>query len=222
MSVIRCALADDHTIFRKSLARLLAAMPGLAVVGDAADGAELLRMLDEAPADVVLVDLQMPVMDGLEATVHIRERHPETKVIILTMQDTPVVVDQLLQSGAHGYLLKNVDPDELLKAVHAVHADGQYENDLTRNSQLYGRVVTSRELNMPVALTKSEIAVLELICQECTTVEIGMRLFRSTRTVEGIRARLLQKTGTKTTAGLVVYAMQKGLLSQDSLAKRRF
>lgn len=215
MQSLRYAVADDHKIFRQGLRHALDGDDGLRCIGEAGNGEELLALLERDEADVVLMDLKMPVMDGIESTKRLREKHPSTKVIILTMQDDEQLVLHLLEAGAGGYLVKNAEPEEIQSALRAVYETGYYFNDLVSTALL--RTVVQKQKAEPrfkadVKLTEKEREILALICAECTNAEIGQRVFLSPRTVEGIRAGLLEKIGVRNTAGLVLYAVRSGLV----------
>jgi DNA-binding NarL/FixJ family response regulator len=215
MEALRYAIADDHKIFRQGLRHALAGDTGLRCVGEAGNGEELLSLLEKDAADVVLMDLKMPVMDGIECTKALREKQPTTKVIILTMQDDEQLVLHLLEAGAGGYLVKNAEPEEIQTALRTVCETGYYFNDLVSTALL--RTVVHKQkpdlrFKPDVQLTEKEREILTLICNECTNAEIARQVFLSPRTVEGIRSGLLEKVGVRNTAGLVLYAVRSGLV----------
>ena len=215
MQPLRYAVADDHKIFRQGLRHALDGDDGLRCIGEAGNGEELLSLLDRDAADVVLMDLKMPVMDGIESTKALRQKHPATKIIILTMQDDEQLVLHLLEAGAGGYLVKNAEPEEIQSALRAVCETGYYFNDLVSTALLRTVVHTQKaepRFKAGVQLTEKERDILALICEECTNAEIGKRVFLSPRTVEGIRAGLLEKIGVRNTAGLVLFAVRSGLV----------
>ena len=211
--MIRLALADDQLLFRKGLAMLLSDMAGATVVWESANGEELLAGLKKVEVDIVLLDLEMPVMDGMEAMRRIRQEHPEVKVIILSTHDEEKVIVQLMELGANGYMLKNSEPDEIDLAIRSVAQSGYYFSDLVDRVMLHGLV--KKEQVRPIfneidPLSERELEVLRAICKE-PTAEIAAKLFVSPRTVEFHRNNLLLKTGARNIAGLVVYAMTRGL-----------
>ncbi len=215
MQPLRYAVADDHKIFRQGLRHALDGDDGLRCIGEAGNGAELLSLLEGAEADVVLMDLKMPVMDGIESTKALREKYPATKVIILTMQDDEQLVLHLLEAGAGGYLVKNAEPEEIQTALRTVCETGYYFNDLVSTALLRTVVhkqKTELHFKPDVKLTDKEREILALICAERTNAEIGQQVFLSPRTVEGIRAGLLEKIGVRNTARLVLYAVRSGLV----------
>lgn len=212
-AVIRLALADDQHLFRKGLALLLRDMADAQVVLECANGEELLTALKRTAVDIVLLDLQMPVLDGTETMKRIRRDHPEMKVIILSTHDEDAFIARLMELGANGYMLKTAEPDEIDTAIRSVAANGYYFSELVDRVMLHGLV--ERKQVKPVfneidPLSERELEVLRGICQELTTAEIAERIFVSPRTVDFHRNNLLLKTGARNAAGLVVYAMTKG------------
>lgn len=213
-SSIQYVIADDHQIFRKGLKLVLGDDPALNFVGEAENGAALLALLETVSPDVVLLDLKMPEMDGFEATREIRKRFPEIKILILTMHDEEHFILHMLEAGANGYLLKNANPAEISQAIHAVHETNHYFNDLVSKAML--KTIVHKNMAKPdfrntVSLSEKETTILRLICQELTSAEIGEKVFLSARTVEGIRAGMMEKIGVRNIAGLVMYAAKNGI-----------
>ncbi len=211
--MIRLALADDQVLFRKGLAMLLQDMADAQVVLECANGAELLTELARTPVDIVLLDLQMPVLDGIETTKRIKQDFPQVKVIILSTHDEDKFIAHLMELGANGYMLKTAEPDEIDTAIRSVAANGFYFSELVSRVMLHGLVKKKQVkpvFNEVDPLSERELDVLRGICQELTTAEIAAKLFVSPRTVDFHRNNLLLKTGAKNAAGLVVYAITKG------------
>lgn len=214
---VRVAIADDHVLFRKGLITILELDDDLEVIYDADNGEELIKKLEAQVPEVILMDLKMPVMDGMEATKLIKAKYPEVKILILSMYDEEKFIIHCLELGANGYLLKNTDPDEVVKAIHTVVEKDFYFNNHISTVMLKGLNQKTRAKGKPqfdnsVELTKREREILELICKELTTPEMAEKLFISNRTVEGHRKNLLEKTGAKNTAGLVVFALKNELV----------
>jgi len=213
--IIKYAIADDHKLFRKGIIAVLEDSPGFKLVLEAQNGRELLSNLNKAKPDVILLDLRMPEMDGIETTVEIRKQNEDVKIIIVTMLDDEKYVIHLMEVGANGYLLKNAEPEEIKTAITTAYENGYYFNDYV-NKALLKRVVHKNQLkpvfNNNIELTNREIEVLKLICNEQTANEISKLIFLSPRTVEGIRTKLLEKIGVKNTAGLVMYAVKNRLV----------
>lgn len=214
MAIIRYVIADDHKIFRKGLKLALSDDHKLKCIGEAADGNELLQLLGQQAPDVILMDLKMPGMDGIEALKLVRQRHTGIKVLMLTMYDDEHFIIHLMESGANGYLLKNAEPEEIRKAMHIVYESEHYFSDLvsaTLLKKVVGKAKIPARFNTVVRLNDKETEVLKLICAEHTAAEIAKEICLSQRTVEGIRSMLLEKTGARNTAGLVLYAVKNGL-----------
>ena len=213
--IIKYAIADDHKLFRKGIIAVLEDSPGFKLVLEAQNGRELLNNLNKAKPDIILLDLRMPEMDGIETTVEIRKQNEDVKIIIVTMLDDEKYVIHLMEVGANGYLLKNAEPEEIKTAITTAYENGYYFNDYV-NKALLKRVVHKNQLkpvfNNNIELTNREIEVLKLICNEQTANEISKLIFLSPRTVEGIRTKLLEKIGVKNTAGLVMYAVKNRLV----------
>ena len=215
MSKIRIAIADDYKIFRDGLKVGLSADENLEVVFESDNGEDLLKALETDVPDVIIMDLKMPIMDGMEATKMVRKQHPSVKVLVVTMYEEDKFIIHLMEKGANGYLLKNAEPDEIRKSIYAVHENGYYFNDLV-NKALLKKLVLKNNLkpsfNQNVELTEREMEVLKLICEEKTAAEIAKEIYLSPRSVEGIRQRLIEKVGVRNTAGLVMFALKNGIV----------
>jgi DNA-binding NarL/FixJ family response regulator len=214
MATIRFIIADDHKIFREGLRLVLSDDASLQFVAEAENGEELLQILKGNEADVILLDLKMPVMDGMTATKEIRAQYPDVKILILTMHDEEHMILHMLEAGANGYLLKNADPSEIKKAIFAVTENNYYFNDMVSGTML--KNIMNKNIAVPtfkpvVELDERETKILQLICQECTSAEIGDKIFLSARTVEGLRAGMMEKVGVRNIAGLVMYAVKNGI-----------
>jgi two-component system response regulator DegU len=215
---MKLGIADDHELFRKGFISMLSTVPDFDFVLEAANGQELLDKLPAAMPDIVFMDLQMPVMDGIQATDLAFERFPDIKIIVVSMYNEDRFVIHMLEKGVQGYLLKDTSPDEVEKAIRRVAEEGFYYNDFV--SKAMHRKMVNRHVNKHplfpnacnVALSAREKEVLQLICDGLSTVEISEKLFISVRTVEGHRLRILEKTGTKTTAAAVAFAYKNHLL----------
>ncbi|HNR15968.1 MAG TPA: response regulator transcription factor [Chitinophagaceae bacterium] len=215
MSKIKIAIADDYKIFREGLKVGLSADDGLQVLLEADNGEDLLKALETEQPDVIIMDLKMPIMDGMEATKVVRKKYPSVKVLVVSMYEDDKFIIHLMENGANGYLLKNAEPDEIRRSIYAVHENGYYFNDLV-NKALLKKLVLKNNLkpsfNQNIDLTEREQEVLKLICEEKTAAEIGKEIFLSPRSVEGIRQRLIEKIGVRNTAGLVMFAVKNGIV----------
>lgn len=212
---IKYAIADDHKLFRKGVIAVLESEPTLELVLEAENGRELLNNLSRAKPDIILLDLKMPEMDGIETATEIRKQNNDVKIIVISMLDDEKYVIHLMEIGANGYLLKNADPDEIKTAMYTAYENGYYFNDFV-NKALLKKIVHKSQLkpvfNKNIVLTSRELEVLKLICQEQTANEISKLIFLSPRTVEGIRTKLLEKIGVRNTAGLVMYAVKNRIV----------
>jgi len=216
MNKIKLVIADDHNLFRKGMAAMLNQIKDFELIGEAANGKELLDLLAKVKPDIALLDLQMPVMDGVEATEQIQVLFPHLKVIIVSMHDEDRFIIHLLEKGVNGYLLKDAEPGEVENAIRRVMTDGYYYSDFVSKA-LHRKVITRVAppvplFNSKIHISPREVEVLQQLCEGLSTIEISEKLFVSPRTVEGHRLRLLEKTGTKNTAGLVAYAFKNDLL----------
>ncbi|MXV52622.1 response regulator [Pedobacter sp. HMF7647] len=215
MEKINLAIADDHKIFRQGLKAILLDCDHLNLVAEASNGKELLGLLKEKTPDVVLIDIKMPEMDGMQATAAIRHTYPGIRVLALSMHNEDKYIVDMMRAGANGYLLKNAEPEEIISAISTVHEKGFYFNEhlsVTLVKQLLGQNSSGTGEAPDAELNEREIEVLKLICQEMTNVEIADKLFLSVRTVEGYRTRLFEKIGSKNIVGLVIYAAKKGII----------
>lgn len=212
MSIVKFIIADDHKIFRQGLRYALVDDHKLKCVGEAENGIEMLDLVKKQRPQVALVDVKMPEMDGIEATKEIRASCPDTKILVLTTYDDESLILYLLDIGINGFLLKNADPDEIKKAIHHVCDHDYYFNDVVNNVMLRSLTKKKPKEKEPVKLNERETEVLQLICAEMTTSEIATKIFLSPRTVEGIRTNLIEKTGVKNTAGLVIFALKNGIV----------
>lgn len=213
--MIRVFLVDDHTILRDGLRRLLATEPGLKVVGEAAEGQQLLDQLPTVPTDVVLLDLHMPGLDGLETTRRLHVEFPEVKVLLLSMVELPQRIGQVLAAGARGYILKNETKSTIVAAIEEVAAGRRVLSseiglallDIVLSADL--APATEADSARP---SRRELEILQLVAEGLTNQQIADRTFTSKRTVETHRQNLLEKSGVNNTAALIKYALQQGWL----------
>ncbi|MCL5075837.1 MAG: response regulator transcription factor [Chloroflexi bacterium] len=222
MAKIRLLIADDHAVLRAGLHLLLNAQPDMEVVGEAGDGAEALEKADVLRPDVLLLDLSMPGMGGLEAIHHLKRRCPEVKILILSMYDDESYLREALRAGAAGYTLKKGADTELLAAIRAVQRGEIFLHpaltkvlvgDLLRKE--LGREKRATTPAGYTALSEREREVLRFLAHGYTNQQVADRLFLSLKTVETYKARLMRKLGLRSRADLVRYAMQQGLLRPD-------
>jgi len=211
---IRILLAEDHALVRAGIRSLLASVPDLAVVGEAGDGREALAILERIPADVVILDITMPGMNGLEAASRIAERWPATKVIILSMHSNEEYVSRALRAGAAGYLLKDAGTSELEAAIRAVVRGQTFLSAAVSRRPAAGDGVTKGPTPLE-ALTPRQREVLQLIAEGHSTKGTAAVLGLSVKTVETHRTQLMQRLAIHDVAGLVRYAMRAGLINPD-------
>ncbi len=223
MKTIKIAIADDQVLFRKGMVNIINTFPEMEIVLEASDGQELLESIAnilQVP-DVVLLDLSMPRLNGIDTAKIILEKHKDLKVIILSVYSEDRFVTHLMELGVNAYLFKNVEPEEVERAIRSVLEKDYYFNEaflLAMRKRMTGK--KPRLLiqdNIPSLLSQRELEVLDLICKQFTAHEIGEKLFISTRTVDGHRNNLLEKTGMKNTAGLVVFSIKNNLIDPATL-----
>ena len=211
MDIARVIIVDDHVIFRKGLYTILNEIDFVKVVGEASNGNELLDLLKRQSADVILMDIKMPVMDGIEATKKVSAKYPDIRIIALTMFEEISYFNKMIEAGASGFLLKKTTSEELERALNLVLMDESYFSEEFMNSvNVY---LKPRQKDTSISLTDREQEVLELICKGYSNVEIANFLGVSSRTVDGFRARLFEKTGAKNAPNLVMFAIKNGLVS---------
>ncbi|MGI4864014.1 MAG: response regulator [Janthinobacterium lividum] len=213
--MIRLVLVDDHPVVRSGIRSLLATEPGLEIVGEANHGLELLELLATTRTDVVVLDMLMPVLDGLATTKRLRAEFPEVRILILSMLSQEHSVSQLLEAGALGYTLKNDELEALVLAIRTVAAGRQYlcsELSLLMLHKALSRTLLSAEMRNPFNFSERELEVLHLLAEGFTTGEIATRLLASRRTIETYRQHMLDKSKAKNVAMLVRLVMAQGLL----------
>jgi two-component system response regulator NreC len=224
MDKIRVLLADDHTLIRSGIATLLQSYKDFLVVGEAEDGEEAVRKTGELNPTVVVLDLSMPKLSGIEATKQIKTKHPEVNVLVLTMHENEEYVYQILKSGAAGYVLKSAGKDELIAAIRAAAKGDKFFSP--RISQImaegYVRRVEQVATEMEpgdVPLTRREREVLALVVAGMTNQQIADQLFISPRTVDTHRTNIMQKLNIHDIANLVRYALEHGIVGSGEGAQ---
>lgn len=215
MDLAKVAIADDHKIFRKGVILSLRQYTNIKFVLEADNGQELIDHLEESNPEVILMDLKMPVKDGIETTKYINKHFPLIKILILTMYEDERFVGHLMDSGANGYLLKSTDPAEIKKAISDVMKTGFYLNNFVNKILIkknYSKQKFNPNLNSEVVISDREKEVLTLVCMEYTAQEIAQKMDISARTVEAIKDRLMERFGVKNSVGLVFYSMKNSLI----------
>jgi DNA-binding NarL/FixJ family response regulator len=215
--MIRVAIADDHAIVRAGLASVLAAEPDMQLVGEASDGHGAIALVQRTSVDVLLVDLSMPLLHGVDAIARVRAVAPRTRVLVLSMHKTPEYVRPALRAGAHGYVVKGPGLDELVRAVRAVHA-GETYLDAAATEVVEAGDGPGRRGEPPLddldRLTPREREVLRMIAEGHTNRSIGLALGVSPKTVDAHRSNLMRKLGIHDVQGLTRLAMRRGLVSE--------
>ncbi len=212
MGPIKIMIVDDHKMVREGILSVLQDDPECTVAAEATNGVECLIRMEKEEFDIVLTDISMPRMDGVEMMKTISDKFPNQKVIALTMMGEGQHIRQMLKAGAKGYLLKNCGSKELKKAIKAVYeGENYYSAEVTQivMDQMSGK--KTKKMSVEVPLTDREKEVLHLILKEYSNVEIADELYISPRTVDAHKRNLIEKTGSKNLAGLVLYAVEKRL-----------
>jgi hypothetical protein len=214
---IKVAIADDHVLFRAGVKTALSIKKDVELIAEADNGMQLLHLLKHIEPDVILLDIQMPIMDGIQTLPEIRKIRPEAKVIILSMHNDHSMISKLMEIGANSYLTKNSDSETIYQAIVTCFEQEFYFNDLTNKALLNGIRNKRNEIlgTQEASLNDKELRVLKLMCEEKTTKEIAEIVDISPRTVEAIRDKLKVKTGAKSMAGLVMYAVKHGIIEQE-------
>lgn len=208
---IRIALADDHEIFRDGFRVMLKKQTSVELIGDAANGEELLQLVAETQPDVVVTDIKMPIMDGIKATKELTRKYPHIGVIALSMFDEENLIIDMLEAGAKGYLLKNAHKDEIIAAVETVFKRQTYYcNHTTRKltKLIAESTFNPNKRSGRPNFSERELNIIRLICKELSNKEIALQLNLSVRTIEGYRERIQEKINARNTAGIVVYAIK--------------
>lgn len=215
---IKVAIADDHALFRAGVRTSLMGKKDVELIAEADNGMQLLNLLKHIDPDVILLDIQMPIMDGIQTLPEIRKLYPHIKVIILSMHNDHSMISKLMEIGANSYLTKNSDSETIYQAIRTCYEQEFFFNELTNKALLSGLRTKRTEPGTPqeINLSDKEVTILKLMCEEKTTKEIADIVEISPRTVEAIRDKLKTKTGAKSMAGLVMYALKSGIINQES------
>jgi len=220
MKKIKVIIAEDHTIVRKGLCALLQGEPDIEVIGEAENGREAIKIVEKHLPDVVVMDIAMPGLNGLETTRQLKKRYPRLKILILTMHDNEEYIFETLRAGAAGYLIKRSAPNELISAIKSVYRDESFLSPAVSKKVIEGFVQSGGQTGIKkdedfVKLTLREREVLQLIAEGNSNREIARVLHISIKTVESHKAHIMEKLGIHNIAELTQYAIRKGLISLD-------
>ncbi|HEX2608587.1 MAG TPA: response regulator transcription factor [Flavisolibacter sp.] len=215
-TIIKVAIADDHALFRTGVKTSLTGRKDIQMIAEAENGMQLLNLLKHIKPDVILLDIHMPILDGYSTLPEIKKLYPEMKVIMLSMNNDPSIITKMMEIGANSYLTKESDSETIYQAIRTCYEQEFFFNDLTNKALLNGLRMKKPQDSMgpEVQLTDKEITILKLMCEEKSTKEIADMVDLSPRTVEAIRDKLKTKTGVKSMAGLVMYAVKAGIVEQ--------
>ena len=212
---IKVAIADDHKIFRDGIRMALKDKEYLKILWEAEDGKDLMHKLQLKLPDVILMDIRMPEVDGINAISIIRKEYEALKIIVLTMYDDQEMITRMMEMGANAYLTKTTDPEEIYQAILTCMNEDFYFNDMV-NKAVLSRLQTKRTVRQfypnPIKFSEKEIRILKLLAEDKTTEEISKEVFLSPRTIETIRQNMKTKVGAKTIAGLIMYGMRNKLI----------
>ncbi len=213
---ISVLITDDHTLFRKGMRFILKSFSEIGEVNDAENGQVALDLLKDHPVDIVLLDIDMPVLDGKETARKIIAKYPDVHIIMVSMHESLEVISELIEIGVHSYILKSAQPEEVQKAIISVINNDFYYNQIV--SKALHQNLKNHNWNHAIGgeksqLTKREVEILSLICEELTMKEIGEKLFLSEQTVHTHRKNLMKKTDAKNAVGLVRFAVQHHIVS---------
>jgi DNA-binding NarL/FixJ family response regulator len=212
---IKVAIADDHKIFRDGIKMALSGKEYLRIIWEAEDGKDLVHKMKIKLPDVLLMDIRMPEMDGVNAISLLRKEYEHVKIIVLTMYDDQEMISKMMEMGANAYLTKTSDPEEIYNAILSCMNEDFYFNDLV-NKAVMLKLQTKKSARPfypnPIKMSEKELRILRLIADDKTTEEISKEVYLSPRTIETIRQNMKTKVGAKTIAGLVMYAMRNKLI----------
>ncbi len=215
--LIKIAIADDHKIFRDGIKMALSGKKNLKMLWEAEDGKDMMHKIAIQKPDVLLMDIRMPEIDGINGIELIRKEHDDIKIIVLTMYDDHQMISKMMEMGANAYLTKTTDPDEIYEAILTCMNEDFYFNDLV-NKAVMGKLMQRKNVRhhygTPVAIlfNEKEIKILQLLSEDKTTEEISKVIFLSPRTIETIRQNMKSKVNAKTIGGLLMYGMRNKLI----------
>ena len=216
-NVIKIAIADDHKIFRDGIKMALNPKEDLKMIWEAEDGKDLMHKMTIKKPDLLLMDIRMPEIDGINAIELLRKEYEDLKIIVLTMYDDQQMISKMMEMGANAYLTKTTDPDEIYEAILTCMNEDFYFNQLVNNAVM-GKLMQKKNIrkhygsNIPISFSEKELKILQLLGEDKTTEEISKIIFLSPRTIETIRQNMKNKVGAKTIGGLLMYGMRNKMI----------
>jgi DNA-binding NarL/FixJ family response regulator len=212
MTKIKILIADDHTMFLQGIISLLEQEPNIEIVGKAVNGLEALQVIEQIPVDLLILDISMPEMDGIELSKILKKKFSAIKILVVSTHSNVSLISRLIRIGVNGYLLKNAEKAELLKAINKIASGDNYFSEETEEKHLSNNLRIEKQVSTLTELSSREKEILVLIAHEYNTAEIAEKTFISLNTVNTHRKNLLSKLNAKNTAGLVKYAVENGLV----------
>jgi len=216
-TLIKIAIADDHKIFRDGIKMALSPKENLKMIWEAEDGKDLMHKMTIKKPDVLLMDIRMPEIDGINAIEMLRKEYDDLKIIVLSMYDDQQMISKMMEMGANAYLTKTTDPDEIYEAILTCMNEDFYFNQLVNNAVM-GKLMQKKNVrqhygsNVPITFSEKELKILQLLGEDKTTEEISKIIFLSPRTIETIRQNMKNKVGAKTIGGLLMYGMRNKMI----------
>lgn len=216
-AIIKIAIADDHKIFRDGIKMALSPRQNLKMIWEAEDGKDLLHKITIKKPDVLLMDIRMPEIDGINAIELLRKEYEDLKIIVLTMYDDQQMISKMMEMGANAYLTKTTDPDEIYEAILTCMNEDFYFNQLVNNAVM-GKLMQKKNVrqhygtHIPISFSEKELKILQLLAEDKTTEDISKIIFLSPRTIETIRQNMKNKIGAKTIGGLITYGMRNKMI----------
>jgi len=212
--MIRVLIADDHSIVRGGIRRLLEDQEDIQVVAEASDGHEAIKKILETDPDVILLDISMPGMDGLDVTKQLKAIDPRVRILILTMHAEEQYAPRLMKAGAMGYVTKHAAPEDLVKAINAVHAGKRFISPTLAENMAWRYLGDEKDLTPVECLSDRELQVLNLLAKGNSNQEVANSLHLSVKTIDTYRARVLEKLNLRNNAELTLFAVQNGLIEK--------
>ncbi len=221
MDNLKLALIDDHLLFRRSMSLLINSFEGMQVLVDAAEGNQCLTILMTTPVDVLLLDIQMPVMDGYETCKQVKSKFPDVKILIVSQLSSRESIHKMMELGAHGYFTKNSNPDQLELAIRNVHEEGFYFGQelalVIKEAMLWENKNAINYDESKDLFSERELQIIKMICKEYKSKEIADKLFINVRTVESHRKNVMDKCNAKNIIGVILFSLKNGMITIDEL-----